>query len=159
MSDRCILGVDPGVSGALAFYFTATLDRVSVEDMPIADGEVSAAGIAALIKQYAPTVAVIERVHAFKGSSSSGSFRFGAAYGEVRGVISGIGVPIHLVPAQTWKKHFKLSSDKEKSRAMVLQLFPTCADSFKRKSDDGRAEAALIAKYGAEILFPWSAAA
>jgi hypothetical protein len=157
--DRCILGIDPGVSGALAFFFTERPERVAVEDTPVADGEVNVAGVAALIRQYAPTVAVIERVHAFRGASSSSSFRFGRAYGDVRGAVSALGVPVHFVMPAVWKKHFKLSQDKEKSRAMALQLFPACAASFARKSDDGRAEAALIAKYGAETLFPWSAAA
>jgi hypothetical protein len=31
-------------------------------------------------------------------------------------------------------------------------MFPTAAESFKLKKHDGRAEAALIALYGAEVL-------
>jgi hypothetical protein len=36
----CILGVDPGISGAIAFYFPAAPNRVAAEDMPIVASEV-----------------------------------------------------------------------------------------------------------------------
>jgi hypothetical protein len=106
MDDRCILGVDPGVSGAMAFYFAGRPERVAVEDTPIVDGEVNIAGVAALIRQYAPSVAVIERVNAFRGASSSSSFRFGRAYGDVRGAVTALGVPVHFVQPGVWKRHF-----------------------------------------------------
>jgi crossover junction endodeoxyribonuclease RuvC len=45
-----------------------------------------------------------------------------------------------------------LSSDKDTSRQLAMQRFPDYAEKFVRKKDDGRAEAALIALYGAEVL-------
>ena len=38
---------------------------------------------------------------------------------------------------------------KAASRGMATELFPDFADQFRRVKDDGRAEAALIARYGA----------
>ena len=38
---------------------------------------------------------------------------------------------------------------KAASRGMATELFPHIADQFRRVKDDGRAEAALIARYGA----------
>jgi crossover junction endodeoxyribonuclease RuvC len=54
-------------------------------------------------------------------------------------------------PAQ-WKRAMHLTSDKEQSRARALETFPVCAHHFARKKDHGRAEAALIALYGASHI-------
>jgi crossover junction endodeoxyribonuclease RuvC len=68
------------------------------------------------------------------------------------GVIGAAAIPLHLVTPAKWKGHLRLSSDKEQARALALRLFPACSEHFKRKKDHGRAEAALIARYGAETL-------
>jgi crossover junction endodeoxyribonuclease RuvC len=86
------------------------------------------------------------------GQGVTSMFNFGRSYGDVRGVIGAMEVPLHFVTPQKWKKHFGLSSDKEQSRLRAIRMFPAVADSFKRKKDDGRAEAALIALYGSEVL-------
>lgn len=62
--DRCVMGIDPGLSGAIAFLFTRDPHRVAVEDMPVVDGNVSAPILAQTIKKYAPSYAVIEHVNA-----------------------------------------------------------------------------------------------
>jgi crossover junction endodeoxyribonuclease RuvC len=38
----CILGIDPGLSCAIAFYFPGCPDLVAAEDMPVAGGEINA---------------------------------------------------------------------------------------------------------------------
>jgi hypothetical protein len=43
----CILGIDPGLSGATAWYFPAAPDRVAAEDMPVVGGAVHFATLAA----------------------------------------------------------------------------------------------------------------
>lgn len=148
----CILGIDPGVSGAIAFYFPEMPGRIAVADVPVAGGEISAPHLASLIRRYAPTMAVIEKVNAFPGQGVSSVFNFGRSYGDVRGVVGALNIPLHLVSPQKWKKHFGLSSDKDKSRMLAIRMFPTVAEDFKLKKHDGRAEAALIALYGAEVL-------
>jgi crossover junction endodeoxyribonuclease RuvC len=40
----------------------------------------------------------------------------------------------------------------KRPRALALRLFPSTAEHFARKKDHGRAEAALIARYGSEVL-------
>lgn len=159
MNNRCIMGIDPGLSGAIAFLFTNDPHRVSVEDMPVVDGNISAAILAKSIKTYAPSYAVIEFVSAMPKQGVTSTFNFGKAFGQAIGVLGALNVPLHYVTPRKWKLRYALSADKEEARAKALQLFPSCADSFKRKKDHGRAEAALIAKYGVEILFPWSAVA
>lgn len=150
-SNICILGIDPGLSGALAFYFPVQ-QVVSAEDMPVVAGDVDAATLAARIIQMRPDVAIVESVGARPGQGVSSTFKFGCGFGIVRGVIAASGVPLHLVSPAKWKRGFGLNSDKEKSRALALQLWPARADLFARKMDHGRAEAALIARYGAERI-------
>jgi crossover junction endodeoxyribonuclease RuvC len=159
MSEICICGVDPGLSGAIGFYFPAHPGRVAVEDMPLADGEISATLLAEMIVSFQPSLAVIERVSAMPGQGVVSMFNFGRAYGDVRGVVGALAIPVQYVTPAKWKRHFNLSADKEECRAKALHLFPACADHFKRKKDHGRAEAALIAKYGAEMLYDWNRAA
>ena len=142
-----ILGVDPGKSGALAFYSPGQ-DIVYPFDMPVVDGEVNAAEVARIIREFKPKFAIIERVHAMPKNGAVSMFNFGFAYGSVRGVVSGMNIPTHLVTPTTWKRHYKLSSDKEGSRWMAINLWPANT-MFGRKKDADRAEAALIAKYGA----------
>jgi hypothetical protein len=151
-----VIGVDPGVSGAIAFWFSPAPDRIAVYDTPIAGGEVNTPGVASLIRDLCgdpvdDTIAYIERVHSMPGNSGRSMFNFGTAYGDVRGVIGALRIPTHFVTPQMWKKQFRLSADKEESRALAIRMFPSCADSFKLKKHDGRAEAALIALYGSQI--------
>ena len=55
---HCICGIDPGKSGAIAFYFPDNHRLISAEDMPLAGGEVDAVTLTARLKQLAPTMAV-----------------------------------------------------------------------------------------------------
>ena len=45
---------------------------------------------------------------------------------------------------------FNLNADKELSRRLAILTWPE-AGKFNRKKDDGRAEAALLALYGAAL--------
>jgi crossover junction endodeoxyribonuclease RuvC len=147
-----IMGVDPGISGAVAFFFPMVPSRIAVDDVPVAGGEINTAELARLIRIHRPTMAVLEKAQAMVGNGSVSMFNYGRSYGDVRGVIGALEIPIHFVTPATWKRHFGLSADKEECRLRAIRMFPTVAESFKRKKDHGRAEAALIALYGAQVL-------
>jgi hypothetical protein len=147
----CILGIDPGLSGALAFYFPHEPNLIGAEDVPVAGNEIDAATLTRRLEQMRRTMAVIEMVNAMPKQGVSSTFKFGQAYGTVRGVVTAMGIPVHLVTPAMWKRHFRLDADKERARALALRLWPTSAH-FGRKKDHGRAEAALIARYGSEVL-------
>jgi len=150
MPDKCIMGVDPGVSGAIAFFWPNHPKVVSVYDAPSIGKEINCPELTALIKQYQPDVAIVEAVHSFPGQGVSSSFNFGCSFGMVRGVIAACGVPTHLVAPTKWKKHFNLTKDKDLSRRLAIMLWPE-SEHFNRKKDDGRAEAALLALYGSQV--------
>jgi hypothetical protein len=151
MTKACILAVDPGLSGALAFYFTAQ-DAISAEDMPVVAGDVDASTLAARIAQMKPDIAIVELAASRPGQGVASVFKFGCGFGMIRGVIAASGVPLHLVTPAKWKRHFALDSDKEKSRALALRFWPTRSDLFGLKKHHGRAEAALLARYGFERI-------
>jgi hypothetical protein len=147
----CICGIDPGLSGAIAFYFPVTPDRVMAEDLPVAGGAIDCASLAERIAQMSPTLAVVERVGAMPRQGVASTFKFGAAYGCLHGILAALQIRTVLVTPQVWKKHFRLDSDKEKPRALALRTFAKSPQHFARKKDDGRAEAALLAVYGCDI--------
>lgn len=145
-----VLGIDPGQNGAIAFYWPSHPDLVSVEDMPVVDGQVDAVSLGERIRQMNPQLAVIENVHSMPKQGVASSFKFGRSFGVVIGVVAALQIPHHFVTPGVWKKRFKVTSDKETSRALALQMFPEKAADFRRKKDSDRAEAALIAVYGSE---------
>jgi hypothetical protein len=149
---RCILGVDPGLSGALAFFFPEFPERIACEDMPCAGGQVDATTLGARIAIMRPDVVFLEQVGSMPGQGIASTFKFGRAFGTVIGAVGALKLPLHLVAPTRWKTHFRLSSDKEEARALALRTFPACGGQFQRKKDHGRAEAALIARFGAETL-------
>jgi len=71
------------------------------------------------------------------------------AYGVAKGVIGAAGIRRVDVSPGKWKRHFGLSADKEAARALAISQWPK-SEHFRRKKDHGRAEAALLALYGAQ---------
>jgi len=150
-----ILGIDPGLSGALAFYDTEA-NTIDVIDMPCVElmrnkklkREVSANMLAEHLDGRAVAGAFLERVNAMPGQGVSSVFSFGRSAGVVEGVVAACRIPLTLVIPQTWQKVMNVRDGKDASRERAMQLFPASADLFARKKDDGRSDAALIAVYG-----------
>ncbi len=151
---RVILGIDPGAHGAIAVMDEAG-DLIEVHDMPVIKikvgktmrDRVSAHGVRDILSLMEIKMAVLERVGGMTGQSASAAFTFGYGCGEVAGLLIGLGVPITFITPQRWKKGFGLSADKGSARQRAMQLWPKKSASFARLKDDGRAEAALIARF------------
>jgi crossover junction endodeoxyribonuclease RuvC len=86
------------------------------------------------------------------GQGVSGVFAFGKAYGIILGVIAGHSIPLTLVPPVRWKRQMGVTKSKDGCRARASQLLPAAAHQWPLRKHDGRAEAALIALYGARQL-------
>lgn len=141
-----LLAIDPGVKGALAILDTDT-GVLEVMDMPVVAGAVEPVQLAAIFFVWRPDRAIIEKVASRPGQGVASVFSFGASYGAALGVIAALKIPLARVSPSTWKAHHGLSADKEKSRAMAIATWPGEFERFKRKMDEGRAEAALLALY------------
>lgn len=156
MLPLCLAAIDRGLTGAIAFYFPHTPDRVSVFDMPVVGSEVEHASLARLLRhQHEPAFTLVEQVGPMPRDGAVQAFRFGAAYAVAKVTVGLVGIPMHLATPQLWKKHFRLgggSEGKEQARALALRLFPVSAEHFSRKKDHGRAEAALLARYASEVI-------
>jgi crossover junction endodeoxyribonuclease RuvC len=142
-----ILGIDPGVTGGIAVLS----ETIEVHDIPVAGGEINIDELVRIVRDAKPDMAIIERASSRPGQGVSSTFKYGVAYGMLRAIVGMCEIPSHLVTPTVWKRHFKLSADKEKSRALAIRLWPGCG-FFSHKKDHGRSEAALIARYGVEVL-------
>lgn len=150
-----LMGIDPGFSGAIAVYNPKKNKIVDVIDMPTTvdkKPQILISELSSFIGIYAPTtrLCVIEDVGAMPGQGVVSMFRFGFATGIAHGVVGSFLIPTYLVKPQIWKACFGLSREKHFSIEKAKKFFPDVADKFTAKKD-GRAEAALLAKFGERI--------
>jgi hypothetical protein len=154
-SETCIMAIDPGLTGAVAFYFPNTAERVAVDDMPVVNGEVDPHALERRIKQLGPTMAFIERQGPQPRDGCRQAFGIGSTFATVKTVAALCHLPIHLITPSVWKRHHGIlgaADPKEAGRALAIRLFPCSAESFSRKKDHGRSDAALLARYGADTF-------
>jgi len=151
----CRVGIDPGLTGAVAFLWGG--GRVDVFDIPVlprlsGKGTQVNARQLYLILNTAPPGALVyfEQVNPMPGQGVTSMFHFGRTVGVIEGVLGSLGLPYEMVRPQVWKKGAGLlKKEKDASRTLALQLYPQVSDKLARKKDNGRAEAILIARYGA----------
>lgn len=154
-----IIGVDPGFGGAVAIIDRTGLGHLlTIHDMPTMPGakgknELNHADLFSKLSCRASgstTMMWLERVSARPGQGVSSMFRFGQQLGALEMAAAAHRHELYYVTPATWKAYFKLSADKGVARGEASRRFPDSAHLFTRVKDDGRAEAALIALYGAE---------
>lgn len=148
-----ILGIDPGLSGALALFEPATgsLDIVDMPTLQLKKRVVNEYELARIIDNWSGRVREVwlEQVATRPGEGAVGAFTFGRGYGLIRGICAAHFLTIHDVTPQTWKSALKVKGDKDESRLRANTIFPRHAGHWPLKKHDGRAEAALIAMFGA----------
>jgi crossover junction endodeoxyribonuclease RuvC len=151
MPEVIVLAIDPGISGAFAWCDGTRL--LSVEDMPTIEvrgkKKVSAASVAEIMRSMKVDLVVIEAVHSMPGQGVSSSFGFGRSLGVLEGVAAGLGLPVEMAVPAVWKRLAGAPADKGACRQMATQYWPGKAELFKRAKDDGRADAALLARWSA----------
>lgn len=151
-----IAGCDPGLSGAVAIYDTET-GAVETHPMPVhqlARGgknkrEIDVHGLAALIVGNRIGHAFVEKQWPRPNDGKTQAAATAEIYGTIKGVLAAGGVPYTIVSPQRWKKALGVPAAKDGARARASQLLPDAAHQWAKSKDDGRAEAALIALYGA----------
>lgn len=145
------IAIDPGAAGAIAWMEAEHL--IEVRDLPVAKvngrSELLPAALANMLRDRMPAWAIVERMAARPTDGRVGAFALGRNYGSLLGVLAALAIPVELVSPSKWKSALRLSADKSASRAMAMQLWPGAAPHFARVRDDGRAEAALLGRYGA----------
>lgn len=144
-----ILGIDPGISGALA-WVSDDGHLIEVCDMPVIEihgkRKISAQGLAHLISARKPRLTVIEEPSAMPGQGVVSMHSLGFSTGVIFGVCAGLGLPTVGYRPAVWKRQAGVPADKGAARQMAQRYWPGCRD-FDRVKDDGRAEAALLARW------------
>lgn len=159
------VGIDPGSSGAIAVLDDAGR-LTELWDMPYIDGQVTGGAVAAILHPRRTDIAAvwIEAPIAMPGQSSKATLTVGRGVGVLWGVTATLAIPTVEITANAWKKAAGLAGvgkagktaavkrrlAKDASRRRASELWPDRADAFARSRDDGRAEAALIARHGWE---------
>jgi crossover junction endodeoxyribonuclease RuvC len=151
---------DIGVQGALAVLETVGrtgLRPIDVIDVPTigvkGSQRIDVLSIRNWIRQHAPTHCFIERTQAYPEQGRSSIFKFGRATGAIETVFVCCEVPLTIVQPATWKRfHHLYGKAKEHSRQRALELFPSAHPWLARRKDHNRAEALLLAAYGASQL-------
>ena len=170
-----VVGIDPGLSGALAFIHVS--GEVALEDIPviaIASGavrrRVDGALLKAMLLRHCPPA---EPVRIFcediavamggQGSAAMTMVSLGRTLGAIEGVTDALRMPLRLVAPKEWKGLYGLKGKSkddagrgkgELPKAMLLarRLYPQAIPMLERVKDADRAEALLIAHFGKRMI-------
>jgi len=171
-SRAVVLGVDPDVNGAVGLLrWRGGGLEASVFDTPSVKVSVGVGAKARLRLRHDPaamsellaslalprgTLALLERPHARHGVATiNTAFQSGCGLGLWWGLLTAHGFNVRLLLPGRWKASLNLAStsarevSKDDSRALAALVLPSLAGSVGRAKDHGRAEALLIAAFGA----------
>ena len=155
------IGVDPGVSGAIAFIDRA--GRCVIDDLPTLtrpgagmirrklDGKALYDLIRSRIDPLETVLFAIEDVATLGGAKAAqiqGSLQYSKAVIETVAAIGGYHTV--LVGVQKWKAFYKLGKDKKVAIKLAKELYPLAPITLVKH--DGRADALLIAHYARRNL-------
>lgn len=149
-----ILGIDPGLSGAVAILDDGQL--VEIVDIEATESRINCAHLASLIHKHQPEFAICELVSSRPGQGVTSTFTFGHALGSITGVLAALGVPYLLIRPQSWQGHFGIQSSskdkgihKQEIADIAQSLYPAASLYGPRGGlRDGRSDALLLAHYG-----------
>ena len=141
------VGIDPGKSGALAIIDADGKVRIVSFDLK----EYRSILMSKIINLDRDQYTIwIEQVHAMPGQGVTSMFHFGENFGQICGLLVGLGLEYNLVTPAKWKKSVEVTHDKETSIIKAEELYPEAPllrTSRSRVPDNNRAEALLIAHY------------
>lgn len=159
-----IIGIDPGLTGACAVLGTAGVKTVfDLPTMPVpgvgpdalVKRKIDGYALCQLLLKHCPASegkpqVIIERVIAMGGKNNSVQTQASLlrSLGAIETVVECLKWPVQHVPPQTWKKLFRLGSEKTKALETARKLHPEAAGNLTRQKDHNRAEAVLLAHWG-----------
>ena len=156
-----VAGIDPGMSGAIVMKNGD--GTLSFRDIPTYNtakkGKVRRKpDIAAIREIFTGNIishVFIEKAQSMPRQGVASVFNYALTYGVLLGVLASFKLPYTEITSQAWKKVMLCGMDKsskDAARYRASQLWPNQSDMFRRKKDEHRAEAALIAEYGWRTL-------
>ena len=156
-----IIGIDPGVSGAICILTDGKITEIY--EMPtMIDGkknkkQVNGAEVTNIINKELVNEkdinVVIEHVSAMPGQGVTSMFNFGQSFGVLKGICAALKLPVHFIRPVKWKKYFNLiNTEKDASRTKVIEVFPYISSKISKKKDANKADAILIARFFHETV-------
>lgn len=151
---QIVLGIDPGLAGALV---AITPDGLDLRVMPVvAAGGKQQYDERALVEWLTPYAikhahVFIEAVHAMPKQGVTSMFSFGTGYGLLRGICGGLGLSYELVRPQEWQRVMLAGMPQDSEYLIASRLWPSViwrATERCRKHHSGLVDAALIAEFG-----------
>lgn len=146
MRKRGIIGVDPGVSGAVSWLNRRDRDDVIV--VPFAK-LTDRAMLRMFLKLADDTdFAVLELVHSMPRDSSKAAFTFGQSLGKIMMALTCAKIRFDTVPPQVWQRKLKCltKGNKKITHQKAERLFPGVKITHKV------ADALLLAEYGRRFV-------
>ena len=153
-----VIGIDPGISGAICFLNNGKI--IEVIEMPsMADGKKNKKQVngSQIFNELSEKIkdlkkdeikVVIEQVSAMPGQGVTSMFNFGQSFGILKGICSAMNLPMYFVRPAKWKKYFNLiNAEKDASRTKAIEIFPYFSSNLSKKKDANKADAILIASY------------
>ena len=136
-----ILGIDPGLSGGIAFLLDGDANAWK---MPETERDIF--NLLANIREHI-SFAYIEKVASHPKQGVVSVWKFGQNNGFLRGCLIALGIPFEAVAPGVWQKNMGCLSkgDKNVTKRRAQELFPTL------KITHAIADALLIAEYGRRI--------
>ena len=154
-----VIGIDPGLSGAIAVLKDKKIQEIfDVPVMPEGKKNKRQLNSAQLVKLLKDNIlendevsVVVEQVNAMPGQGVTSMFNFGQTFGAIKGVCAALGLPIFFVRPSKWKKHFELiNSSKDSSRTKAIEMYPSLSGDLAKKKDVNKSDAILIARFYSE---------
>ena len=160
---RTIIGIDPGMKGAIAVVTSGVGRRdVRVHPLPHIGKELDHQRLIEMlldplqihqhVDQAESFLAVIEKVHSMPRQGVASSFKFGRQYGEILGILAALEIHTVQVTPQAWKKKVlagqNWKGDKKASIQYVQRRYPKLSllpTPRSRVPSDGMADAVCIA--------------
>ena len=156
-----ILGIDPGLTGALALFEPSVAALHSILDMPThvlkrgagTKRELDLKTLSDFLVKHRGVIhhAYLEWVGPMPKQGVSGVYQFGRGVGQLEGMLSALAIQVTYLTPQKWQAKGRVRSGKDGSVKKAREIFPERAEWFS-KTKHGRADAALIAWVGSERL-------
>ena len=154
-----IIGIDPGLSGAIAILENNKV--LNTFDIPVmSEGkknkrQLNSALLVNLLKENInkdeEVAVVVEQVNAMPGQGVTSMFNFGQTFGALKGICAALELPIFFVRPSKWKKYFELiNSSKDASRTKAIEMYPKLSNQLSKKKDVNKSDAILIARFFSE---------
>ena len=144
----CIIGVDPGINGGIAWI---TDGKPCVEKMPDTLQDlwelIQDIYSDTFIRKNSTIKAYIEQVHSSPQMGVKSAFTFGNGFGHLEMALTAAGIPFERVRPQVWQKSLNCltGGSKNITKARAQELFPNI------KCNHAVSDALLIAEYGRRL--------